>query len=50
MVKIPAYRSRGSGFDSRRYKIIWEVVGPERASLILVMIIEELFQGSSGSV
>jgi hypothetical protein len=38
-----------SGFDSRRYQILWEVVGLERGPLSLVSIIEELFQGNSGS-
>jgi hypothetical protein len=38
-----------SGFDSRRYQIFWEVVGLERCPLSLVMIIEKLFQGNSGS-
>jgi hypothetical protein len=38
-----------SGFDSRRYQIFWEVVGLERGPLSLMRIIEELFQGNSGS-
>jgi hypothetical protein len=38
-----------SGFDSRRYQMFWEVVGLERGPLSLVMIIEELVQGNSGS-
>jgi hypothetical protein len=37
-----------SGFDSRRYQIFF-LVGLERGPLSLVMIIEELFQGNSGS-
>jgi hypothetical protein len=44
-----AYRFRGSGFDFPRYQIFWEVVGLKRGPLILVRIIEELFQGNSGS-
>jgi hypothetical protein len=40
---------RGPGFDSRPYQIFWEVVGLERCPLSLVMIVEELFQGNSGS-
>jgi hypothetical protein len=31
------------------YQIFWEVVGLERGPLSLVMIIEELFKGNSGS-
>jgi hypothetical protein len=39
-----------SGFDSRRYQIFWEVVGPERGPLSLVSITEELLgRKSSGS-
>jgi hypothetical protein len=49
MVRVPGHRSRGPGFDSWRYQIFWKVVGLERGSLSLVMIIEELFQGNSGS-
>jgi hypothetical protein len=44
------YRSRGPGFDSRRYQIFWEVVGMERGAFSLVRIIEELLEWkSSGS-
>jgi hypothetical protein len=32
-----------SGFDSRRYQIFREVVGPERGPLSLVSTIKELF-------
>jgi hypothetical protein len=38
-----------AGFDSRRYQFFWEVMGLERGPLSLVRIIEELFQGNSGS-
>jgi hypothetical protein len=39
-----------SGFDSRRYQIFWEVVGPERGQLCLVSTTEELLERrSSGS-
>jgi hypothetical protein len=44
MVRIPGYRSRGSGFDSRRYQIFCEVVVLERGQLSLVRIIEELLE------
>jgi hypothetical protein len=34
VVRVPGYRSRGYGFDSRRYQIFfWEVVGLERGPL-----------------
>jgi hypothetical protein len=50
VIRVPGYRSRGSGFDSRRYQIFWEVVGLERGPLRLVRIIEELLEWkSSGS-
>jgi hypothetical protein len=39
-----------SGFDSRRYRIFWQVVGLERSPLSLVSTIEELLERhSSGS-
>jgi hypothetical protein len=34
VVRVPGYRSRGPGFDSRRYQIFWEVVGLERGPLM----------------
>jgi hypothetical protein len=50
VVRVPGYRSIGTGVDSRRYQIFfWDVVGLERGPLSLVMITEELFQGNSGS-
>jgi hypothetical protein len=50
VVKVPGYRSRGHGFDSRRYQIFWEVVGQERGPLSLVSTFEELLKRkSSGS-
>jgi hypothetical protein len=48
VVRVPSYRSRGPGFDSRRYQIFWEVVSLERGPLSLVRIIEEL--GSTQSL
>jgi hypothetical protein len=42
VIRVPAYRSRGPGFDSRRYQIFWEVLGLERGALSLLSIIEEL--------
>jgi hypothetical protein len=36
-----------SGFDSRRYHIFWEVVGPERVTLSLVSTNEELLERKS---
>jgi hypothetical protein len=50
VVTVPGYRSRGPGFDSRRYQISWEVVGLEQGPLRLVSTIEELLEWkSSGS-
>jgi hypothetical protein len=48
-MRVPGYKSRGPGFDSQRYQIFREVVGLEQGLLSLVMIIEELFQGNTGS-
>jgi hypothetical protein len=42
VVRVPGYRCRGAGFDSRRYHIFWEVVGLKRGPLSLVSTIEEL--------
>jgi hypothetical protein len=44
VVRVSDYRSRGPGFDSRRYQIFWEVVGLERGPLSLVRITEELLE------
>jgi hypothetical protein len=50
VVRVPGYRPRGPGFDSRRSQILWTVVGLERGPLSLVRIIEELLEWkSSGS-
>jgi hypothetical protein len=49
-VRVPGYRSRGLGFDFRRYQIFWEIVSMERGPLSLVSTIEELLgRNSSGS-
>jgi hypothetical protein len=47
VVRVSGYRSRGPGFDSRRYRIFWEVVGLERCPLSIVRIIEELLEWKS---
>jgi hypothetical protein len=50
VVRVPGYRSRGPGFDSRRYHIFWVVVGLKWGPLSLVSIIEELLgRNRSGS-
>jgi hypothetical protein len=36
VVRVPNYRSRSPGLDSRRYQIFWEVVGLEGVPLSLV--------------
>jgi hypothetical protein len=40
--RVPGYRSRGHGFDSRLYQIFWEVVSLERGPLSIVSTIEQL--------
>jgi hypothetical protein len=42
VVRVPGYKSRDPGFDSRRYHIFLEVAGLERGPLSLVSTIEEL--------
>jgi hypothetical protein len=44
VVRVPGYRSRGPGFDYRRYQIFCQVVGLQRGPLSLVRIIEELLE------
>jgi hypothetical protein len=42
VVRVPGYRSTGSGFDSRRYQMLCEAVVLERAPLRPMRITEEL--------
>jgi hypothetical protein len=50
VVRVPGYRSRGPGFDSRRCQTFWEVVGLKRGPLSLVSTIEEVHgRNSCGS-
>jgi hypothetical protein len=50
VVRVPGYRSRGLGFDSRRYQMLLKVLGLERGPLSLVTTTEELLElKSSGS-
>jgi hypothetical protein len=42
VVRVPGYRSRGTGFDSQRYKIFSVVLSLERGLLSLMRINEEL--------
>jgi hypothetical protein len=44
VVRVPGYRSRGPGFNSRHYQIFCEVVGLEQGPLSLVKIIQELLE------
>jgi hypothetical protein len=50
VVRVSGYKSRGPGFDSRRFQIFWEAAGLERGPLSLVRTTEEpLGRKSSGS-
>jgi hypothetical protein len=49
VVRVPGYRSRDLGFDSRCYQIFWKVFDLERGSLSLVRITEELFEWKSSA-
>jgi hypothetical protein len=44
VVRVPGYRPRGRWFDSRRYQILWEVVGLERSPLSLVSTTGKLLE------
>jgi hypothetical protein len=44
VVRIPGYRSRVPGFDSRHYQISYDIVGLERGPLSVLRIIEELLE------
>jgi hypothetical protein len=44
VVRVPGYRARCPGFDSRRYWIFCEVVDLERCPLSLLRITEELLE------
>jgi hypothetical protein len=44
MVRVPGYRFRVPGFDSRPYQIFWKVVGLERFALSLLRITEEILE------
>jgi hypothetical protein len=45
--RVPGYRFRGPGFNSRGYQIFREVVGLEQGPLSLVRITEELLEWKS---
>jgi hypothetical protein len=47
VVRVPDYRSRDPGFDSRHFQVFWEVVGLEWGPLSLVRITEELLEWKS---
>jgi hypothetical protein len=50
VIRVPSYRFRGPGFNSRRYQIFWDVVGLAGATPSLVWIFVELLEWkSSGS-
>jgi hypothetical protein len=50
VVRVPGYRSRDPGFDSRRYQIFCEVGGLKRGPLSLVRITEELLERKSSGL
>jgi hypothetical protein len=44
VIRVPGYRSRGSGFDSWHYQFFIVIVGLEQDQLSLVRIIEQLLE------
>jgi hypothetical protein len=44
VVRVPGYRFRSPGLDSRRYQIFWEVLGQQRGKLSLISITEKLLE------
>jgi hypothetical protein len=49
LIRVPGYRSRCPGFDSRHYQIFWQAVGLERGPLSLTSMTEGLLgRKSSG--
>jgi hypothetical protein len=46
VVRVPGYRSRGSGFESRFYRLFREL-GLERGPLSLMSTIEEILERKS---
>jgi hypothetical protein len=42
VVRVPGYRYKRFGFDSRYYQIFWELMGLEQGPLSLVSTTEEL--------
>jgi hypothetical protein len=47
VVRVPDYRSRGAGFDSRRRQTFWEIVGLERCPLSIVNTFQKLLERKS---
>jgi hypothetical protein len=47
VVRVPGCRSRGPGFDFRRYQIFWKVGCLERGPLSFVNTLEELLERKS---
>jgi hypothetical protein len=47
VVRVPGYRSRGPGLDTRRYELLSEVVGLERGPLSFMRTTEELLEWKS---